>query len=79
MKWQDQALCLEVGGDFWHPEKGGSTREGKKICFACPVREACLEHALEHDERLGIWGGLSERQRKTLQRQRREEQERGAA
>lgn len=51
------------------PEKGGSTREAKRICQACAVRDECLEYALEHDERFGIWGGLSDRERRRLKRQ----------
>ena len=54
------------GGVF--PEKGGSTREAKRICLGCEVRDACLEYALANDERFGIWGGLSERERRRLKR-----------
>jgi WhiB family redox-sensing transcriptional regulator len=67
--WQDRALCAEVDPDRWFPEKGGSTREAKKVCRACEVRAECLEYALEHDERFGIWGGLSERERRRLKRE----------
>jgi WhiB family redox-sensing transcriptional regulator len=69
LSWQDRAVCAEIGGDFWFPEKGGSTREPKQVCRACPVRAECLEYALEHDERFGVWGGLSERERRRLKRQ----------
>ena len=50
------------------PEKGGSTREAKKVCLSCDVRVECLEYALGQDERFGIWGGLSERERRRLKR-----------
>ncbi|MDX6335165.1 MAG: WhiB family transcriptional regulator, redox-sensing transcriptional regulator, partial [Streptosporangiaceae bacterium] len=50
-------------------EKGGSTREAKKVCRGCEVRVECLEYALEHDERFGIWGGLSERERRRMKRE----------
>ncbi|HET9518524.1 MAG TPA: WhiB family transcriptional regulator, partial [Actinoplanes sp.] len=50
------------------PEKGGSTREAKRICGRCEVKVECLEYALGHDERFGIWGGLSERERRKLKR-----------
>jgi WhiB family redox-sensing transcriptional regulator len=69
LSWLDRALCAEVGGDIWHPEKGGSTREPKKVCRACEVRAECLEYALEHDIRFGIWGGLSERERHRMKRE----------
>lgn len=68
LAWQDEALCGEVGGDFWFPEKGESTREAKQVCVACPVRAICLQYALDGNERFGIWGGLSERERRRLAR-----------
>ncbi|WP_298088495.1 WhiB family transcriptional regulator [uncultured Corynebacterium sp.] len=67
--WQEQALCAQTDPEAFFPEKGGSTREAKRICRACDVRDECLEFALEHDERFGIWGGLSERERRRLKRQ----------
>lgn len=67
--WQEQALCAQTDPEAFFPEKGGSTREAKRICRACGVRDECLEFALEHDERFGIWGGLSERERRRLKRQ----------
>jgi WhiB family redox-sensing transcriptional regulator len=68
LSWMDRALCAEVGDDFWFPEKGGSTRDPKRVCRSCEVRAECLEYALEHDERFGVWGGLSERERRQLKR-----------
>jgi len=68
--WQDQALCAEVDTEIFFPEKGGSTREAKQVCRGCEVRAQCLEYALERDERFGIWGGVSERERRHLKRGR---------
>ena len=68
-EWQDQALCAQTDPAAFFPEKGGSTREAKRICKACAVRDECLEYALEHDERFGIWGGLSDRERRRLKKQ----------
>ena len=67
-QWQDRALCAQTDPEAFFPEKGGSTREAKRICVGCEVRDECLEYALEHDERFGIWGGLSERERRRLKR-----------
>ena len=67
--WQESALCAETDPEAFFPEKGGSTREAKKICTGCEVRSECLEYALSNDERFGIWGGLSERERRRLRRQ----------
>jgi len=68
MGWQERALCAQTDPEAFFPEKGGSTREAKKVCIGCDVRAECLEYALEHDERFGIWGGLSERERRKLKR-----------
>ncbi|MEX2289300.1 MAG: WhiB family transcriptional regulator [Mycobacteriales bacterium] len=66
--WQEQALCAQTDPEAFFPEKGGSTREAKRICVGCEVKGDCLEYALEQDERFGIWGGLSERERRRLKR-----------
>ncbi len=68
LAWQADALCAQTDPEAFFPEKGGSTRDAKRICTACEVRTECLEYALENDERFGIWGGLSERERRRLRR-----------
>ena len=68
MGWQERALCAQTDPEAFFPEKGGSTREAKRICQGCEVRAECLEYALANDERYGIWGGLSERERRKLKR-----------
>lgn len=67
--WQSDALCAQTDPEAFFPEKGGSTRDAKKVCAACNVRSQCLEYALANDERFGIWGGLSERERRRLRKQ----------
>jgi WhiB family redox-sensing transcriptional regulator len=67
-EWQERALCSQTDPEAFFPEKGGSTREAKRICSRCDVKGDCLEYALGHDERFGIWGGLSERERRKLKR-----------
>ncbi|PJJ58530.1 WhiB family redox-sensing transcriptional regulator [Mumia flava] len=68
MGWQDRALCAQTDPEAFFPEKGGSTREAKRVCLTCEVRDECLEYALAHDERFGIWGGLSERERRKVKK-----------
>ena len=68
LSWQERALCAQTDPEAFFPEKGGSTREAKRVCLSCDVRGECLEYALAHDERFGIWGGLSERERRRLKR-----------
>lgn len=74
--WQDQANCLGVDPDLFFPERGASTREAKEVCKGCIVRGECLEYALANGEKFGIWGGLSERERRRLRRQRAQENRR---
>ncbi|MCW2605073.1 MAG: transcription factor WhiB [Pseudonocardiales bacterium] len=68
MSWHERALCAQTDPEAFFPEKGGSTREAKRVCTGCEVRSECLEYALANDERFGIWGGLSERERRRLKR-----------
>src|SRR6476660_3625719 len=69
-RWQERANCLGVDPDLFFPERGASTREAKEVCRGCVVREDCLEYALVHGEKFGIWGGMSERERRRIRRAR---------
>lgn len=78
--WTDDALCAQVDPDLFFPVYGGSTRAAKSVCAACPVQRQCLEYALAYEAgelgvalsyQSGIYGGLSERERRTLVRARR--------
>lgn len=68
LAWQADALCAQTDPEAFFPEKGGSTREAKRICESCEVATQCLDYALANDERFGIWGGLSERERRKLRK-----------
>lgn len=68
--WQAYSNCLGVDPDLFFPERGASTREAKEVCRGCVVREDCLEYALANGEKFGIWGGMSERERRRIRRQR---------
>lgn len=68
LAWQADALCAQTDPEAFFPEKGGSTRDAKKVCGSCPVKQQCLEYALSNDERFGIWGGMSERERRKLRK-----------
>jgi WhiB family redox-sensing transcriptional regulator len=68
--WKDLSNCLGVYPDLFFPERGASTREAKEVCRGCEVRIDCLEYALQNGEKFGIWGGMSERERRRIRRQR---------
>lgn len=70
--WMASGLCAETDPEAFFPEKGGSTRPAKKVCASCPVMAECLEYALRTDQRFGIWGGKSERERRKIRDQRRQ-------
>jgi WhiB family transcriptional regulator, redox-sensing transcriptional regulator len=69
--WQELALCAQVDPELFFPDKGESSRPAKRVCGACEVRAECLHDALDRGERFGVWGGLSERERRVLERERR--------
>jgi WhiB family redox-sensing transcriptional regulator len=64
--WRQYANCASSDPEPFFPDKGGSTREAKKRCGQRLVRAECLTWAMHTDQRFGIWGGLSERQRRHL-------------
>ena len=69
--WQHYARCAEVDPELFFPSRGEVCESAKRICRACEVKGPCLEYALEHDGLLGIWGGMSEGERRLLKRERR--------
>jgi WhiB family redox-sensing transcriptional regulator len=71
--WRSQGRCRGVGPDIFYPpsEEEAAAFEAKAICATCPVRTPCLEHALAVREKFGVWGGMTERERRRALRQRR--------
>ena len=70
LSWQDYSRCRGADADLFFPERGASTRKAKSICTACEVRVECLEFAIVSGEKFGIWGGLSERERRKIRKER---------
>lgn len=68
--WQDRALCREVDPELFFPDKGDhlAATDAKRVCAGCPVRFECLTLALQLRERFGVWGGLSESERRAITR-----------
>lgn len=77
-EWADHGACIDEDPDLFFPERGASIAPARAICRLCPVKAECLEHALRNDERHGIWGGMSERERRRI-RSARGRTHRGAA
>jgi WhiB family transcriptional regulator, redox-sensing transcriptional regulator len=78
-EWREQALCAQTDPEAFFPEKGIPTQPAKRICLGCEVRPECLDYALDTGQRHGVWGGLSERERRRLDRVRHEDRKRVAA
>lgn len=66
--WTEDALCAQIGGDEWFPEIGDGAAAAKRICNMCPVKQKCLDYAIERRERYGVWGGMGERERRKIER-----------
>lgn len=64
--WIADGLCAQTDPEIFHPDKGGSTREAKAVCARCPVLAECRDWAISSGQRFGVWGGLSERERRVL-------------
>jgi len=72
-EWQSDAACVGDMAAAFYPPVGSERKSvrinreqrAKAVCVSCPVRLDCLEHALAHDERYGIWGGMTGRERRT--------------
>jgi WhiB family redox-sensing transcriptional regulator len=69
--WRQYARCLGADPDLFYPPSDEAAEPAKAICAMCPVREPCLEHAIIAREKEGVWGGLTDRERRRLIRQRR--------
>ena len=71
--WRDKGRCRGADPEVFFPveDDEAAEAEAKAVCEQCVVREACLEHAITSREKIGVWGGLTERERRRLIRQRR--------
>jgi WhiB family redox-sensing transcriptional regulator len=69
--WMADGLCAQTDPDAFFPDRGESPRLARSVCAACPVRPECAAWALDRGERFGIWGGMSERERRAIRHHRR--------
>lgn len=80
LAWQQHGACRTAdGAAFFSPDQAGEAPavrlrrlvQAKRVCASCPVRLSCRSYALENEEEFGVWGGLSETERKHLIAERR--------
>ena len=72
MSWRDHGRCRGYDPELFYPDdEEDPAYEAKQVCDACPVREPCLEYAINVREKAGVWGGMTARERRRLVRRRR--------
>lgn len=69
--WADDALCTQVDPELFFPETAIGNRAAKRICAKCDAITECLEFALRNNEKYGIFGGLTEHERRRVKKARR--------
>jgi hypothetical protein len=65
-RWRELAACRGTGLEVFFPERGESAGPARRVCAACPVRQPCLDYAITNRIAYGVWGGLTERERRAL-------------
>ena len=70
-EWMYRGLCREIPPSVFFPSDGVGVENARRICATCPVKEQCLEYALEYRIDHGVWGGCSERERRRILKRRR--------
>lgn len=66
--WTDRARCRGLDPDQFFVRGAAQARHAVKVCTRCPVKDQCLQYALDNAIDFGVWGGLTERQRRAHQR-----------
>ena len=77
LEWQEDSACRDFDNLLFFGEEGESELEkqareakAKSVCRTCPVQEPCLEFAMDSNQKYGIWGGLTDKERASLKRRR---------
>ena len=66
--WQDDALCAQVDADMFFPPRGDNGLNAKAVCELCPVKVQCAQFAADNNEPYGVWGGITEYERRRRKR-----------
>lgn len=64
--WQDDAVCATTDPDLFFPDIRDPARLAKRICNSCPVKQECLDYAIQAGEEFGVWGGTTEIERRHM-------------
>ena len=70
--WTVDAACADADPSVFFPEHGRAATQAKAMCAGCAVRAECLDFALASHERFGIYGGLTEKERRVEARRRKQ-------
>ena len=67
--WMVFGACRGKEPDIFFPQTAGEAQQAVAVCNTCAVKQECLDYSLEARERFGVWGGITEKQRRQLLRQ----------
>lgn len=67
-EWFQRAACRGMGTGSFFPTRGGTGEAARAVCYTCPVRSECLDYAMSEADTVGVWGGVSARERARLRR-----------
>jgi WhiB family transcriptional regulator, redox-sensing transcriptional regulator len=71
LEWRMLGACRGLDASIFYPDNDDEAEVAKQVCQECSVQQACLEFALQRREKVGVWGGATERERRRILRQRR--------
>ena len=68
-RWKLESACRDEPKEGFFPKRGASHLRAKLVCASCPVQEECLMYAIANNERFGIWGGRTDKERRPYRRE----------
>jgi WhiB family redox-sensing transcriptional regulator len=79
VSWREEAACKGLDTNMFFPASDADAGPAKAVCATCPVRDLCLEWAIASHQEDGVWGGMTDTERRRLRRRRRDAARRVAA
>ena len=71
--WMFKAACGDLDPNFFFPDNDEEIEAAKEFCRTCVVQFDCLEYALQHQEKYGVWGGHTAEERRRVNKNRRQQ------